>query len=78
MAVDGAAHLTRPRVPKNSTDSGQTTYVQPPLLGLFCKVCSELLVHPDLLSIASSFGPATRRELIAATLRDLRHPPSRM
>ena len=28
-------NLTSPRVLKNSTESGQTTYVQPPLLGLF-------------------------------------------
>src|ERR1700684_584571 len=28
--------LTRPRVPKNSTDSGQITNVQPPFFGLFC------------------------------------------
>ncbi len=29
--------FTRPRVPKNSADPGITTYVQPPLLGLFCR-----------------------------------------
>src|SRR5882762_9158689 len=35
--------LTRPRVPKNLTDSGQTTYVQPPFAGLFCKVATNFL-----------------------------------
>src|SRR5688572_8848099 len=32
------ATLTRPRVPKNSTESGITTYVQPPGLGLLTSV----------------------------------------
>src|SRR5580698_3480336 len=30
--------LTRPRVPKNSADSGQITKVQPPFFGLFCSL----------------------------------------
>src|SRR5688572_23303955 len=30
--------LMRPRVPKNSTDSGHTTNVHPPLVGLFCNL----------------------------------------
>src|ERR1700676_2139447 len=30
--------LTRPRVPKNLTESGQTTKVQPPFLELFCSL----------------------------------------
>jgi hypothetical protein len=29
--------LTRPRVPTKLTELGQTTFVQPPLFGLFCK-----------------------------------------
>ena len=30
-------------MPKNSADSGQTTYVQPPLAGLFCRVAVNSL-----------------------------------
>ena len=35
--------LTSPRVPKYSADPGITTYVQPPLLGLFCRVAVNCL-----------------------------------
>ena len=35
--------FTRPRVPKNLTESGQTTYVQPPFLRLFCSLAVNVL-----------------------------------
>ena len=33
--------FTSPRVPKNSTDRGHTTYVQPPVAGLLRRVSSN-------------------------------------
>src|SRR5688500_10390036 len=41
--------LTRPRVPKNSAEPGMTTYVQPPLAGLFWSVavnCLSMVLMP--------------------------------
>ncbi|GFJ88821.1 hypothetical protein Prum_024630 [Phytohabitans rumicis] len=43
VTVDRPRILTSPRVPKNSADSGQTTYVQPPLFGLFSSVAVNTL-----------------------------------
>jgi hypothetical protein len=35
--------FTKPRVPKNLTESGQTTYVQPPFWVLFCNLAENSL-----------------------------------
>jgi len=47
-------------VPKNLPESGQTTYVQPPLAGLFCKVAVKVFfnigVHLLLSGHDSSFA----------------------
>ena len=41
--------FTKPRVPKNSTEPGQTTYAHPPGLPLFSKVAvKRLLSHFSL------------------------------
>ena len=42
--------LTRPRVPKYSTESGITTKVQPPSAGLLLQRCNEGLVERPLLA----------------------------
>src|ERR1035441_8695714 len=55
--------LTRPRVPKNSTDGGQTTYVQPPLLGLFCNLAVKRLFNIASDSLRSAESAALPRDL---------------
>src|SRR2546421_4657088 len=47
--------LTSPRVPKNSAEPGHTTYVCPPLAGLFTSVAV------NSLSILSDIAPSLRR-----------------
>src|SRR5256885_15763869 len=41
--------LTNPRVPKNSTEPAQTTYVQPPLLALFRSRATNFLFNAVIL-----------------------------
>src|SRR5512139_2569057 len=61
--------LTRPRVPKNSADSGQTTYVQPPLFGLFCSVAVNCLSNMGSSSrLVPSVGPWDGGELIGRSV----------
>jgi hypothetical protein len=43
VAVDGPTTLTRPRVPKKAGLQSVTTYVQPPLAALFCRVARKVL-----------------------------------
>ncbi len=54
--------FTRPRVPKNATDSGQITYVQPPLPGCFCNMALNRLFNMRRLYQACLFSfPALTR-----------------
>ena len=54
--------LTSPRVPKNSADLGQTTYVQPPAAGLLRRVSSNSA--RTCCSVAMALRLLARVELI--------------
>src|SRR4029077_13937979 len=54
--------LTRPLVPKNCTDSGQTRYVQPPLASL----CTRVAVNSLFICASMQVGPRSAAELIGA------------
>jgi hypothetical protein len=53
--------FTSPRVPKTSTDRGQTTYVHPPLAGLFWSVASNC---SGIALLLSTFRRPGTRQLI--------------
>src|SRR6266481_5268752 len=43
--------LTRPRVPKKAAESGMITYVQPPLLSLFCSFAVNCRLRGSVRSL---------------------------
>ena len=63
--------LTRPRVPKNFTEAGQTTYVQPPLLELFRSFAVNIWFNN--YSSCPSSGPGVDDLNLAHSRRRLEH-----
>src|SRR5690242_11888708 len=81
--------LTRPLVPKNRTDSGQTRYIQPPLASLCTRVavnslfiCASMQVRPragadSSVRYSSVLGQAGGPGIEVALVRQAHGPLSR-
>src|ERR1700716_2832142 len=69
--------FTSPRVPKKSTESGMTTKVQPPLLGLFCNAALNCFLNaltspPSRLAEQSS-GFLDDHQTVAVNVAEREH-----